>query len=103
MLRDGLERRSGPLISLDCDNATSPFGKQGAGEPARPRTDFNNGAPRKRTGAAGDTAVQVLIKYEMLTEALAGRQLQTTDDVAERRKIWRAELVVWHSDNCGLR
>ena len=87
---DLLQSRNGPLVALDCDDASGAERQQRAGQSPRPGADFEHGHAGKRPGRARDARRQVEIKEEVLPERFLGDEPVAANDFAQRRQsVWR--------------
>jgi hypothetical protein len=86
---DLVERRDAPRVALDRHQFS------GAGREQRPRqsagtgSDFDDGARAEIAGRACDSARQVQVEQEMLTERLARCEVVAADHIAQRRQYRR--------------
>ncbi len=67
-------------------DARGPFQQQRTRQPARARSDFDDRAAFENAGGARDTACQVEVEDEILTQALLGAQVEGADDFAQGRQ-----------------
>ena len=81
------QSRRAALVTLDDDNTPRAFHEQPARETSGPWTDLYDGRRIERRGEARDTARQIEIENEILTEALLRIDLECGDHLAQR---WQA-------------
>ena len=80
------ERGETARIALDRDDEPGAFRQQGAGQPARSRTDLDHARMIEPPGGARNAPGQVQVEDEILAQALARRDAVARDDIAQRRQ-----------------
>src|SRR6478735_7507719 len=82
-----LQGRDRALVMLDGDDASGAEREQGARQPARTRTDLDDGGVLERSRRTRDARGEIEVEEEVLAERFARRQSVLANDLAKRREV----------------
>ena len=79
------QRRPATFVAFDRDDACCTLQQQRTGESSRPGANLDHRLALEGPCRARDTPCQIEIEYEVLAEALLGREARIPDHLTQRR------------------